>query len=87
MLCHHPEYYERLLKDKDIDLILSGHNHGGQFRIFGKGLLSSSTGLFPKYDRGLFDGRLVVSAGCANTTAIPRFFNPREAVIIRLLPD
>lgn len=87
LLCHHPEYYDELIKDKDIDLVLTGHNHGGQFRFFGKGLLSSTTGLFPKYDRGLFDGRLVVSAGCSNTTVIPRFGNPREVVIVNLLPE
>ncbi len=85
LLCHHPEYYDKMIKDSGIDLILSGHNHGGQIRVFGKGLLSSS-GLFPKYDRGVFDNRLVVSTGCANTTAIPRFKNPRELVIINLIP-
>ena len=87
LLCHHPEYYDEYIKGKDIDLVLSGHNHGGQIRIFGKGALSSSSGLFPKYDRGLFYDRLVVSAGCSNTTAIPRIKNPREVVIIKLIPD
>lgn len=87
LLCHHPEYYDRFIKETDIDLVLSGHNHGGQFRMFGKGLISSSSGLFPKYDRGIFDNRLVVSAGCANTAAVPRLFNPREVVIIKLSPE
>ena len=87
LLSHYPEYYDEFIKGKDIDLVLSGHNHGGQIRIFGKGALSSSTGLFPKYDRGVFDGRLVVTAGCSNTTAIPRINNPREVVIIKLSPE
>lgn len=87
LLCHHPEYYDELIKDKDVDLILSGHNHGGQIRLFGKGLFSSSSGLFPKYDRGVFDGRLVVSTGCSSTVATPRIKNPREVVIINLLPE
>ena len=87
LLCHHPEYYDRFVKKTDIDLVLSGHNHGGQFRIFGKGLLSSSSGLFPKYDRGIFDNRLVISAGCSNTAAVPRLLNPREAVVIHLSPE
>lgn len=87
LLCHHPEYYDRFVRETDIDLVLSGHNHGGQFRLFGKGLISSSSGLFPKYDRGIFDNRLVVSAGCANTAAVPRLFNPREVVIIKLTPE
>ena len=87
LLCHYPEYYDEYIKGKDIDLVLSGHNHGGQIRIFGKGALSSSTGLFPKYDRGYFDNRMIVTAGCANTTAIPRIKNPREIVIIKLSPE
>ena len=87
LLCHHPEYYDMFIKETDIDLVLSGHNHGGQFRLFGKGLISSSSGLFPKYDRGTFDNRLVVSAGCSNTAAVPRLFNPREVVIIKLSPE
>ena len=82
LLCHKPEFYDSLLYDKPIDLILSGHNHGGQFRMFGKGLISSSQGLFPKYDKGLYHGRLVVSAGCSNPISLPRINNPREAVII-----
>jgi predicted MPP superfamily phosphohydrolase len=87
LLCHHPEYYDRFVKETDIGLVLSGHNHGGQFRLFGKGLISSSSGLFPKYDRGIFENRLVISAGCSNTAAVPRLCNPREVVIIKLSPE
>ena len=87
LLCHHPEYYDLYVRDREIDLTLSGHNHGGQIRIFGKGVLSSRSGLFPKYDCGFFDGRLVVSAGCSNPVAIPRLGNPRELVIIELKPE
>ncbi len=78
---------DRFVKETDIDLVLSGHNHGGQFRLFGKGLISSSSGLFPKYDRGIFENRLVISAGCSNTAAVPRLCNPREVVIIKLSPE
>ena len=85
LLCHNPEYYDSLIRQTDIDLIVSGHNHGGQIRIFGKGLAGGGGNLFPKYDKGLFDGRLAVSAGCANTAAIPRFGNPRELVLIHLI--
>lgn len=87
LLCHHPEYFETLVADKDIDLTLSGHNHGGQIRVFGKGVLSSRSGFFPKYDRGVFDNRLVVSAGCSNPVALPRWGNPRELVMIQLNPS
>ena len=86
LLCHHPEYFDTLIEKKDIDLILSGHNHGGQIRLFGKGLFSAGGGLFPKYSRGLYHDRLIVSAGCSNTAALPRLGNPRELVIINLIP-
>lgn len=84
LLCHHPIYYDMLVADKNIDLVLAGHNHGGQIRIMGKGILSPREGIPPKYDTGVFDNRLVVSAGCANTVALPRVNNPREIVKINL---
>ena len=86
LLCHRPEYFTKLIKELDIGLILSGHTHGGQIRLFGRGLFSSGQGLFPKLDKGVFDDRLVISAGCSNTLAIPRINNPRELVIIDLQP-
>ena len=86
LLCHHPEYYDTMVAKRAVDLVLAGHNHGGQIKLFGKGVFSSSGRLFPKYDSGVFENRLVVSAGCANTFAMPRFGNPRELVVIRLTP-
>lgn len=74
LLCHHPEYYPQL-QSYDINLILSGHCHGGQIRIMNHGIFSPGQGLFPRYHHGVYDGRLVVSSGCANTASIPRFGN------------
>ena len=82
LLCHHPEYYEEYLKDKDIDLIVSGHAHGGQWRIFGRGLFAPGQGLFPKYTKGLYDNKFVISTGLKKGS-IPRFFNPTEIVFIK----
>ena len=81
LLCHHPEYYEKYLKDRDIDLIVSGHAHGGQWRFLGRGVFAPGQGLFPKYTHGVHDGRFVISTGL-KVSAIPRFFNPPEVVII-----
>ena len=82
LLCHHPEYYEKYLFDTDIDLIVSGHAHGGQWRFFGRGVFAPGQGLFPKYTSGVYDSRLVVSRGMKKTIVIPRFFNPTELVIV-----
>ncbi len=81
LLCHHPEYYEKYLKDKDINLIVSGHAHGGQWRFFGRGVFAPGQGLFPKYTYGVHDGRFVISTGL-KTGTIPRFFNPPEVVFV-----
>ncbi|MBE6578165.1 MAG: hypothetical protein E7653_08555 [Ruminococcaceae bacterium] len=82
LLCHHPEYYPEYLKGRDIDLIVSGHAHGGQWRVFGRGVFAPGQGLFPKYTEGVHDGKLVVSRGLKPSGVIPRFFNPPEVVII-----
>ena len=82
LLCHHPEYYEKYLSDYDIDLIVSGHAHGGQWRFFGRGVFAPGQGIFPKYTSGVYDGRLVVSRGMKKARVIPRFFNPTEVVVV-----
>lgn len=87
LLCHHPEYYSRYIKGTErdnFDLILSGHVHGGQWRIFGRGVFAPGQGFFPKYSHGIYDGKLIVSAGASNTIEIPRFGNPCELVMIEL---
>lgn len=85
LLCHKPDDYTEMLTDIGIDLTLSGHTHGGQIRVGKTGFFVPGQGLFGKYAHGsFFGGRLIVSAGCANTVACPRFFNPRELVMIEI---
>lgn len=85
LLCHHPEYYEKFLCKLDIDLIISGHAHGGQWRIFGRGIYAPDQGLFPKYTSGLHDNRLLISRGmCNNAYPIPRIFNPCEILSVHI---
>ena len=84
LLCHHPEYYEKYLKDTSIDLIVSGHAHGGQWRLFGRGVFAPGQGLFPKYTAGSHDDRLVVSTGLKKSGKIPRIFNEPEVVFVEL---
>lgn len=83
LLCHYPHYYNEYLADTGIDLVLSGHAHGGQWRIFGRGVYAPHQGLFPKFTSGIHDGRHIISRGAANNVKpIPRFFNPCEVVEI-----
>ena len=84
LLCHHPEYYGKYIDNKKIDLIVSGHAHGGQWRIFGRGVFAPGQGLFPKYTKGLYDNRFVISTGLKKGS-IPRFFNPTEVVFVKII--
>lgn len=88
LLSHHPNYYARYIRDLDIDLILSGHAHGGQIRIFDRGVFYPDGGFFPEYTKGVYENRLVVGAGLSNTAKlIPRLNNPTELVIIETGTD
>lgn len=87
LMCHHPEYWP-LLRSRSIDLVLSGHAHGGQWRVFNpfkkewRGIFAPGQGLWPKLTSGVHEGRLVISRGLSNTTVIPRICNPPELVFI-----
>lgn len=87
LICHHPEYYKKFIRGTSLDtfsLVLSGHVHGGQWRIGKYGVLAPGQGMFPEYCHGVYHQKLVVSAGLANTASIPRFGNPTELVMIQL---
>ena len=85
LLSHHPEYYPKYIKDKNIDLTLSGHAHGGQWRFFGQGVYSPGQGLFPKYTSGMYEGKLIVSRGLSILNPIPRIQNQPEMLIINIV--
>lgn len=84
LLSHHPEYYAPYLKDRNIDLIISGHAHGGQVRILGYGLYAPGQGIFPKYTSGIHDGKFIVSRGIAGTEIMPRINNEPEVVFVKI---
>lgn len=86
LLCHHPEYYDVHLRPYKIDLILSGHAHGGQWRLFDQGVYAPGQGVLPKYTSGLYEERLLVGRGLGNHHIVPRINNPRELVFITIEP-
>ena len=87
LISHHPEYFEKYIKQFPIDIVFSGHAHGGQWSFFGKGVFAPGQGLFPKYTAGVYDGRMVVSRGLKKTKLPPRIFNPCEIVILDVIKD
>lgn len=86
LLCHHPEYYEDHIRLYNIDLILSGHAHGGQWRFFGRGVYAPGQGILPKYTSGLYEERLLVGRGLGNHHIIPRINNKKELIFITVEP-
>ena len=87
LMCHHPELYASAVAPYDIDLTVSGHAHGGQVRLMGRGLYAPGQGLFPKLTSGwYFDRRLLVSRGLTNSAGVPRLFNPCELILLHLEP-
>ena len=88
LLCHHPEYYPRYIQGRGIDLTLSGHAHGGQVRLFGRGLYAPDQGVLPRLTAGFYDeGRLLVSRGMTNSNGLPRWGNPCELIMLHLKPE
>ncbi len=87
LLSHRPELFE-VYKEAGFDIVLTGHAHGGQFRLpFFGGLAAPNQGLFPKYDAGLFkedDTHMIVSRGIGNSIIPIRFNNPPEIVVVEL---
>ena len=87
LLSHRPELFESYASS-GIDLVLSGHAHGGQFRFpFIGGLVAPNQGLFPKYDAGLYtesSTQMVVSRGIGNSIIPVRFNNRPEIVMVEL---
>lgn len=87
LLSHRPELFD-LYVDNNIDLIFSGHAHGGQFRFpRAGGLIAPDQGLFPKYTSGSYkleQSTMVVSRGLGNSIIPVRIFNRPEVVIVTL---
>lgn len=87
LLSHRPEYYV-VYKDANVNLVLTGHAHGGQFRIpFIGGLFAPNQGFFPKFDGGVYqedEFAMVVSRGIGNSVMPIRFNNQPEVVIVEL---
>ena len=87
LLSHRPELFD-VYTEFSVDLVFSGHAHGGQFRlpILG-GLVAPHQGFFPEYDAGLFEENgtaMLVSRGVGNSI-IPIRFNNRPEIVLAVL--
>ena len=87
MLAHEPDYVS-LYQSLGADLVLTGHVHGGQIIIPGKGgLLSPDFTFFPSLYEGVhtYDSMtLIVSRGLGNSVAPVRINDYPELVVINV---
>lgn len=87
LLSHRPELFDTYVSC-GVSLVLSGHAHGGQFRLpLIGGLVAPNQGIFPKYDAGLYTNgstSMVVSRGIGNSIIPFRFNNRPEIVLVEL---
>lgn len=87
LLSHRPELFS-IYAAHDVDLVLSGHAHGGQFRIpFIGGVVAPNQGLFPEFDAGVYtDGNtnMLVSRGVGNSIIPFRVNNRPEIILVEL---
>ena len=85
LLSHRPELFD-VYVDNNIDLVLSGHAHGGQIRLpFIGGVLAPDQGFFPQYVEGMYEEdqtKMVVSRGLGNSICPIRINNRPELVVI-----
>jgi len=85
LLSHRPEQFN-IYKDMNMDLVFSGHAHGGQIRLpIVGGLVAPNQGLLPKYTQGVYTSdstSMVVSRGLGNSIFPFRVFNPPELVMV-----
>lgn len=87
MLSHRPEVFN-VYVEKGIDVVFSGHAHGGQIRIPGiGGVLAPGQGWFPEMTKGVFrkeNTQLVLSRGLGNSGFPLRVLNLPEIVVVTL---
>lgn len=88
LLSHRPELFE-VYVNNNIDLVFSGHAHGGQIRLPLIGpIFAPSQGLFPKYTNGMHfknNTTMVISRGIGNSSFPFRVHNRGELIFLQLM--
>lgn len=96
LLAHEPEFFMWGFDEKNLDLMLSGHTHGGIIKLpFIGGLLAPNQGILvgqilPEYTHGLYQSdtaTMLITAGLSSEIVLPRFNNPPEVCVIDVNPD
>lgn len=88
LLSHAPDVWEEKYPEA-VDVILSGHTHGGQIRLPLIGaLVAPDQGYFPKYDKGVFtlheNQYLYIDSGLGTSWFDARFLNQSQISMVTL---
>lgn len=87
LLSHRPDLFYAY-RDLGVDLVFSGHAHGGQFRIpLLGGIYAPNQGFSPKYTEGCHTSgntTMVISRGLGNSLFPFRVNNPPELVVVTI---
>lgn len=88
LLAHEPQYINSYSSWGSVDLVLTGHAHGGQFILpFIGGLVAPDQGFFPEYTDGIHksaDTSMIISRGLGNSVIPLRLFNFPDIVCVDL---
>lgn len=88
ILLSHKPHYAKYYRQAGVDLVFTGHAHGGQFRLPGVGaLFAPGQGPLPKYTAGMYrlgDTVMCVSRGLGNSSFPLRVENKPELVTVIL---
>jgi len=86
LLAHRPENFDEYAEK--VDLVFSGHAHGGQFIIpFVGGFVAPGQGIFPEYYEGIYtkeNTNMIVSRGIGNSIIPFRINNKPEIIVAEL---
>ena len=87
LLSHRPELFETYVQNS-MNIVFSGHAHGGQVRLpFIGGIIAPHQGVLPEYDAGVFtkdETNMIVSRGIGDSIIPLRINNPPELVVVTL---
>jgi predicted MPP superfamily phosphohydrolase len=87
LISHNPDFSEDLPADA-VDLVLSGHTHGGQMTLFGAWAPRVSSKYGQKYRTGIVQNdvtTVIVSNGIGTSTPLPiRVYAPAQIVLVTL---
>ena len=86
LVSHNPDYFPEVDKSR-VDLMLSGHTHGGQITFFGLFVPVTHSKYGQKYISGVKKENrttLIISNGIGTILAPVRFFAPPQIIVIKL---